>query len=111
MRSSALGADSGRIQAAVHSRVPAPVQGQPLELRWAGTPEVAAPVSARPDALLKRILLMTGAVAQTDKRERFGVEDLIRASVGDEDGSRLLAGLGIDLEVLRHRLQRDPPAA
>ena len=118
----ALGADFGRIEAAVHSRVPAPARGQPLELRRAGTPEVAAavpdvgnptvpPPLARPDRLLQMFLTVAGRRVWMEQRMRFGLEDLLRVCAHDERAARLLGELGIDVDVLRERLRRRPPAA
>lgn len=107
----ALGADPDQIRTAVRRRVPAPVPGQPLELRSAGTPEVPPPVSVRPDGLLQHILLATGRLAQTDEYKRFGLDDLLRVCTRDEDASQRLSELGIDVDRLRERLRREPPAA
>jgi len=50
-------------------------------------------------------------IALGEQRAKFGPRDLPLALARDEEASRLLAGLGIDLDVLRERLDREPLAA
>ena len=69
------------------------------------------PRLARPDRLLQMFLTVAGRRAWMEQRMRFGLEDLLRVCVQDERAARPLSELGIDVDLLRERLRRPPPAA
>jgi ATP-dependent Clp protease ATP-binding subunit ClpA len=92
---SAVGVDPDRLRQAVLQRLPPPV------VSGAG----------RPDELLQALLEVSAGIARTEQRERFGLEDMLLACLGDAHASRLLIALGVDLNLLRQRLRGDPPAA
>jgi hypothetical protein len=63
------------------------------------------------DPVAQRLLLASARTAFDQQRAMFGLRDLLRALARDEGAARLLADLGVDLDVLRERLDTDPPAA
>lgn len=69
------------------------------------------PRRALPDGVLQTFLADAGGRAWVEERKRFGLEDLLRVCVEDERVERLLGELGVDVDVLRERLRRRPPAA
>ena len=111
----ALGASPDLIGTAVRERVRAPVVGRPIGSQSAPVPKVAnpdmPPPVARPDRLLQMFLTVAGRRAWMEQRMQFGLEDLLRVCAQDERAARLLSELGIDVDVLRERLRRPPPAA
>jgi Clp amino terminal domain, pathogenicity island component len=110
----ALGADPDRVGRAVRERVRVPVMAPPIGFQSTRVREVVPtvpPPRALPDGLLQTFLAEAGGRAWVEERERFGLEDLLRVCVEDERVARLLGGLGVDVDVLRDRLRRRPPAA
>jgi hypothetical protein len=55
--------------------------------------------------------MVGAALALTEGRDTFGVGDLLRAFARDDELSRLLTGLGLDLDLLRERFRGEPPPA
>ena len=111
----ALGADPNLIRSGLRERVRAPIMGRPVGSQSARVPDVANPAVppplARPDRLLQMFLTVAGRRAWVEQRMRFGLEDLLRVCAQDERAAQLLSELGVDVEVLRERLRRRPPAA
>ena len=111
----ALGASPDLIGTAVRERFRGPMMGRPIGSQSAPVPDVANPAGppplARPDRLLQMFLTVAGRRAWMEQRMRFGLEDLLRVCVQDERAARLLSELGIDVDLLRERLRRRPPAA
>jgi len=75
--------------------------------------EVVQPIfdSFLVDPVAQRLLVASARIAFDQRRAMFGLRDLLRALARDTDASELLAGLGVDLDVLRERLETEPPAA
>ena len=63
------------------------------------------------DAVAQRVLVASARIAFDEQRARYGLRDLLRALARDQKASAMLAGLGVDLDVLRERLDKEPPAA
>jgi ATP-dependent Clp protease ATP-binding subunit ClpC len=110
----AFGADPDRVGRAVRERVRGPVMGRPIgfqSARVSGVPlPTVPPRRALPDGVLQTLLAVAGGRAWVERR-RFGLEDLLRVCLEDECAAQLLNELGVDVEVLRERLRRRPPAA
>ncbi len=118
----ALNADPNVIRFEIKKRV-APAGGRPAgmhgEVRLIGSEpltaedEVVRPIfdSFLADPVAQRLLLASARIAFDQQRAMFGVRDLLRALARDEGAAQLLANLGVDLDVLRERLDTDPPAA
>lgn len=111
----ALGADPDRVRGAVRERVRDPVMAPPIGFQSTRVSEVVPaavpPRRALPDGVLQTFLAEAGGRAWVEERKRFGLEDLLRVCVEDERVERLLGELGVDVDVLRDRLRRRPPAA
>jgi hypothetical protein len=111
----ALGAGPDLIGTEVQERVRAPMVGRPVGSQSAGVSEVANPAApprlARPDRLLQMFLSVAGRRAWVEQRRQFGLADLLRVCAQDERAARLLSELGVDVDLLRERLRRRPPAA
>ena len=77
------------------------------------TPSVPTlPLSASGTCGCRSITLLASArIAFDDGRAMLDIRDVLRAIARDEGASRLLAGLGVDLDVLRQRLDSEPPTA
>ena len=110
----ALGASPDLIGTAVRERVRGPMVGRPIGSQSARVPDVANPAPRRP----WRGLTVAPDVPDCGRStrvggaaQRFGLEDLLRVCVEDERAARLLSELGVDVDVLRERLRRRPPAA
>jgi ATP-dependent Clp protease ATP-binding subunit ClpC len=110
----ALDADPNVIRFEVKKRVPPP-GGRPTtggpELRHIGSwplsaeDEVVQPIfdSFLADPVAQRVLVASSRIAFDERRAMFGLRDLLRALARDEGASRLLAGLGVEFDVLRER--------
>jgi hypothetical protein len=111
----ALGAGPDLIGTEVRERVPAPMVGRPIGSQSARVSDVGNPAAppplARPDRLLQMFLTGAGRRAWMEQRRQFGLADLLRVCAQDERAARLLSELGIDVDLLRDRLRRRPPAA
>ncbi len=111
----ALAASSDLIRSAVRERFRGPLRGRPVGSQSAPVAKVAnpgmPPPVARPDRLLQMFVSVAGRRAWVEQRMRFGLEDLLRVCVEDERAARLLSELGVDVDLLRERLRRRPPAA
>ena len=111
----ALGAGPDLIGTEVRERVRAPMVGRPIGSQSARVSDVSNPAAppplARPDRLLQMFLTVAGRRAWVEQRRQFGLADLLRLCVEDERAARLLSELGIDVDLLRERLRRRPPAA
>ena len=111
----ALGASPDLIRSAVRERFRGPMMGRPIGSQSAPVSDVANPAAppplARPDRLLQMFLTVAGRRAWMEQRMRFGLEDLLRVCAQDERAARPLSELGIDVDLLRERLRRPPPAA
>jgi hypothetical protein len=75
--------------------------------------EVVQPIfdSFLADPVAQRLLLASARIAFDERRAMFGLGDLLRALARDQAASGRLAGLGVDLDVLRERLDTEPPPA
>jgi ATP-dependent Clp protease ATP-binding subunit ClpA len=111
----ALGAGPDRVRSAVRGRVRGPLRGRPIRFQSTRVSEADSPTvpppRALPDGVLETFLAVAGGRAWVEQRERFGLEDVLRVCVEDERAAQLLSELGVDVEVLRERLRRRPPAA
>lgn len=63
------------------------------------------------DPVAQRLLAASAQIAFDERRARFGLRDLLRALARDKDASGLLAGLGVNIGVLRERLDGESHAA
>lgn len=118
----ALGADAERIRSEVHKRLPPPARREPTYESGVGCAAGGA-IARRPripasgsftvvsDQTLGRVLMVSAGIALSDERTIFGLEDLLTACLRDEEVSRLLASLGVELDLLNARLKGEPPAS
>lgn len=113
----ALNVDPGVIRFEIKKRVRAPADGgagpSPPRVRHirsaplAGASQVARPIvesGSGADPAVQRLLVESARIAIGERRETFGLLDLLRAMARDEEALRLLAGLGVNVAVLRERL-------
>jgi ATP-dependent Clp protease ATP-binding subunit ClpA len=111
----ALAASPDLIRSAVRERIRGPMVDRPIGSQSAPVPNVAnpdmPPPLARPDRLLQMFLTVAGRRAWVEQRRQFGLADLLRVCAQDERAARPLGELGIDVDLLRERLRRPPPAA
>jgi len=118
----ALDVDPGAIRFEIKKRVQAPADrgagpGRSHVRRVRSTPlgerHVAPPgfEPALADPVAQRLFVASARIALGERRTRFGLRDVLRAAACDEEISRLLADLGVELDVLRERLDTEPPAA
>lgn len=101
-----LGADGAQIRREIERRLAGADPGETMLPRASAARPLAngTALTPVPDQALRRLLAASAGFAFTDERTEFTLVDMLRAFVHDRESAQLLARYGIDLEVLRARL-------